>query len=78
MGEWGRIVIPASVRESLGIREGDNIHMYKDGRRLILSPQRQQGRRCIICGAPAHMHVKGRALCKQCIKDISHFDEKGE
>ena len=36
LGRQGRIVIPASIRQELGLREGDVLHARVEGRRLVL------------------------------------------
>ncbi|HEU4392071.1 MAG TPA: AbrB/MazE/SpoVT family DNA-binding domain-containing protein [Solirubrobacterales bacterium] len=36
LGRQGRIVIPASIRSELGLREGDVLHARVEGRRLVL------------------------------------------
>lgn len=40
MGRQGRLVIPAEVREALGLVPGDRLHLHLAGPRLVL--QRQQ------------------------------------
>ncbi len=36
MGRQGRLVIPADVREVLGLSQGDRLHLRLSGRRLVL------------------------------------------
>lgn len=36
IGKQGRLVIPAAMRESLGLVEGDRLHVHLAGTRLVL------------------------------------------
>ncbi len=36
LGQQGRLVIPAPVREALGLAPGDHLHMHLSGTRLVL------------------------------------------
>lgn len=36
MGSQGRLVIPAEVREALGLRPGDQLHLQLSGRRVVI------------------------------------------
>lgn len=36
LGQQGRLVIPASVRDALGLAAGDELHLHLSGSRLIL------------------------------------------
>lgn len=36
LGRQGRIVIPADVREKLGLSAGDRLHLHLTGSRLVL------------------------------------------
>ena len=36
--EVGRIVLPATYREALGLREGDQVDIYLEDGRLVLCP----------------------------------------
>jgi len=40
LGQQGRLVIPASVREALGLAPGDQLHLHVAGPRLVLQRQR--------------------------------------
>lgn len=39
MGQQGRLVIPAEVRNSLGLSPGDHLHLRLVGRSLVLERQ---------------------------------------
>lgn len=36
LGQQGRLVIPATVREALGLAPGDRLHLHTSGNRLVL------------------------------------------
>ncbi len=36
VGKQGRVVIPAEIREALGLSVGDRIHVRVDGRRIVM------------------------------------------
>ncbi|KAA8964003.1 AbrB/MazE/SpoVT family DNA-binding domain-containing protein [Mycobacterium sp.] len=36
LGKQGRLVIPADIREALGLSPGDRVHVRVDGSRIIL------------------------------------------
>lgn len=39
LGQQGRLVIPADVRNALGLAPGDRLHLRLAGRRLVLERQ---------------------------------------
>ena len=40
MGQQGRLVIPAEIRETLGLAPGDRLHLHLAGTRLVLERPR--------------------------------------
>jgi AbrB family looped-hinge helix DNA binding protein len=36
MGKQGRVVIPAEIREQLGLAAGDQLHLHTAGTRLVI------------------------------------------
>ena len=45
LGPQGRLVVPAELRRELGLREGSELAIRSDGRRLILEPRTEVLRR---------------------------------
>lgn len=39
LGPQGRVVIPAKIRNALGLAPGDQLHLHVAGRRLVLERQ---------------------------------------
>ena len=62
----GRIVIPSSFRQKLGISTNDRLKLKCDGEKIIITSLRNT---CKICGSEDNMSEKF-PLCKPCIKRI--------
>lgn len=68
--ELGRIVIPMELRKSFGIEEKDPLEIFVEGEQIMLRKY-QVG--CIFCGETKDVtDYKGKAICKQCLNDLSH------
>ena len=64
----GQIVIPAAIRESLGIEPGTRVAIRLEGDELILRPQTQDATRRLIeklCGSTAG----GFSMCDALIEE---------
>lgn len=72
--DLGRVVIPASIRRSLHIREGDEIEVHVDGEHVILAKPTV---RCVLCGTEDGdlKQVRERRLCRACIASVGVLDE---
>ena len=63
--DLGRIVIPAGIRRSLGIREGDPLDVSVDGEAVVLSKPTD---RCVFCGATDDLRrFRSRRVCADCV-----------
>jgi AbrB family transcriptional regulator, transcriptional pleiotropic regulator of transition state genes len=73
--DLGRVVIPASIRRSLGIREGDAVEVTVDGERVILAKPRDA---CVFCGREDEglETFRGRLLCRECLGALGVLDER--
>lgn len=66
--DLGRVVIPAGIRKSLGIREGDAVEVHVEGERIVLSRPREQ---CVFCGREEELRLfRHRAVCGSCVSAI--------
>lgn len=73
--DLGRVVIPASIRRSLGMREGDAVEVTVEGERVVLTRPRDA---CVFCGREeAGMSTfRGRLLCRECLAGLGVLDER--
>jgi AbrB family transcriptional regulator, transcriptional pleiotropic regulator of transition state genes len=73
--DLGRVVIPASIRRSLGIREGDAVEVSVEGERVVLAKPRES---CVFCGREeqALKSFRGRLLCRECLGGLGVMDER--
>ncbi len=68
--DLGRIVIPAAMRRSLNIREGDPLEVSVDGERIVLARPRDA---CVFCGREDEdlLRFRNRLLCTDCADSLS-------
>jgi AbrB family transcriptional regulator, transcriptional pleiotropic regulator of transition state genes len=73
--DLGRVVIPASIRRSLGIREGDAVEVSVEGERVVLAKPRES---CVFCGREEQglKTFRGRLLCRECLGGLGVMDER--
>jgi transcriptional pleiotropic regulator of transition state genes len=66
--QLGRVVVPAELRRTLGIREGDLLDISAEDGRLVL---RKVAPACAICGrADDLIDMHEKHLCKDCVREI--------
>lgn len=69
--DLGRIVLPAELRRSFDIREGDHIDIFVDGDKIILSKQRIV---CTFCGSGESLRTyREHQLCAPCLNELKRF-----
>ena len=67
--DLGRVVVPAEMRRSFGIKEGDYLDISVEGERIILA-KRQDA--CVFCRAGEDLKdFHGRLVCAGCIGELS-------
>lgn len=68
--ELGRIVVPAEIRQSMGIGIKDPLEIYTDGERIILQKYQPA---CIFCnGADDVRLFAGKKICRSCIEKLKN------
>ncbi len=72
--DLGRVVIPAGIRRTLGIREGDALEVHVEGEQVILAKPSDQ---CVFCGREEDLsQFRKRALCRSCVAGVGVLDER--
>ena len=67
--DLGRVVVPAEMRKSFGIREGDYLDISVEEDRIILV-KRQNA--CIFCRSDNDLkEFRGRMICARCSNELS-------
>ena len=67
--ELGRIVIPMSIRQTLGLNERDPVEIFMDGERIILQKHQSS---CIFCGSTEDLIAyEGKNVCAACREALS-------
>jgi len=62
----GRIVIPKTIRKALDIDHNDDISMYVENNKLIITKGHKN---CDICGnKKVNVQIKDKFLCSKCLK----------
>lgn len=62
--DLGRVVIPAGIRRSLGIREGDVLEVSVQGDKVILSKRVDE---CVFCHSDRDLQTfRDKAVCASC------------
>ncbi|MFP4635201.1 MAG: AbrB/MazE/SpoVT family DNA-binding domain-containing protein [Nitriliruptoraceae bacterium] len=67
--DLGRIVIPAGMRHSLNIREGDTLEVAIEDERIVLARPREL---CVFCGRGDGelLRFRNRLLCEACVTAV--------
>ena len=64
----GRVVLPADLRHSLGIREGDVLDVTVEDGHLVLSRHEPL---CVFCGSRDGLKEHaGRHVCSRCVSAL--------
>jgi AbrB family transcriptional regulator, transcriptional pleiotropic regulator of transition state genes len=72
--DLGRIVIPSTLRKTLGITEGDELEFALDGDRLLLT---RPADRCAFCAGDEHLEpFGGKVVCWSCMAAIRALDRE--
>ncbi len=72
--DLGRIVIPSTIRRTLGITEGDELEVHVDGDRVVLA---QPADRCTFCDGEQHLEsFRGKPVCWSCMAAVRAMDRE--
>lgn len=70
--ELGRIVMPAEIRQTLGLQVRDSMEIYIDGDRIVLKKYQPS---CIFCANVDGLVSFGdKRICPQCLAKIKKLD----
>ena len=65
--DLGRIVIPKEIRNTHGIKVGEPMEIYVDGKQIILQ-KHEPG--CVFCGKLTDKAYMGQCVCPKCAKAV--------
>ena len=69
--DLGRIVLPAELRRSFDIREGDHIEIAVEEDRIVLQKRRTT---CTFCGSAEGLRMfREHQLCASCLSELKRF-----
>lgn len=69
--DLGRIVLPAEIRRSFDIREGDLIEIAVDEQHIVLSKVRAV---CTFCGSAEGLRIyREHPVCPNCISELKRL-----
>ena len=73
--DLGRVVIPAGMRRTLGLREGDAVEVTVEGERVVLAKPRDA---CVFCGREEEQLTgfRGRLVCRDCLTSLGSVEER--
>lgn len=71
--DLGRIVIPAGIRRTLDITEGDALEVSVDGDKVVLA---KPSDRCVFCGGDDDLAAfRSRMVCQPCVAGVGAMDD---
>ena len=66
--DLGRFVLPAEIRKTLGISEGDALEIFTDGEQIVLKKYQPS---CIFCASADDITLfEGKRICRGCLAKI--------
>ena len=70
--ELGRIVMPAEIRQTLGLQVRDAMEIYIDGDRIVLKKYQPS---CIFCtNVEGLVTFEDKRICPQCLSKLKKLD----
>lgn len=69
--ELGRIVMPAEIRQTLGLQVRDSMEIFIEGDRIILQKYQPS---CIFCAnADGLIYYEGKRICPECLAKLKEL-----
>ena len=69
--DLGRIVLPAELRRSFDIREGDHVEIAVEEDRIVLTKRRSL---CTFCGGGDALRTyREHPVCSPCLAELKRF-----
>lgn len=69
--ELGRIVIPISMRNTLGISEREKLEISLEGSRIVIQKYEPS---CVFCGSETDILLYGgKRVCRSCAKELGNL-----
>ena len=69
--ELGRIVLPVELRRNLKIAERDELEIFVENGRIVLSKHEEA---CIFCGSSRGLaSYLGKSVCQECIRKMNEY-----
>lgn len=69
--DLGRIVLPAELRRSFDIREGDHVEISVEEDHIVLSKRRTA---CTFCGGMDSLRAfRDHQVCSTCLSELRRF-----
>ena len=72
--DLGRVVIPAGIRRSLSMREGDAVEVHVEGDRVVLTKPADH---CVFCHSDEELQTfREKAVCRGCVATLGGLDDR--
>ena len=69
--ELGRIVLPISIRQNMGIEARDSVEIFTDENRIILQKYQSS---CIFCNnADELVYFNDQRICRECLQKLKNL-----
>ncbi len=72
--ELGRIVLPAELRRTMGMKERETLEIFVDGSTIVLKKYTPA---CIFCDSGRNVSTfKGKNICARCLRQLREAPEE--
>ncbi len=67
----GRVVLPARIRQNLGLESGSEVEIFTEGDQIVL---RKFQSACIFCDSTQELVAfRGKVICRACAEQMTHI-----